>query len=108
MGYSLTRTLNPRGGLPVGMDFLLIFSVLILVILAFNAFLLIQRMRVAPEKPVGKGIGLAIGLAMGLALWLPLGYATGSQEAGVMLGSVIGIISGAALEIAGRRQKAGP
>jgi hypothetical protein len=87
------------------MDLLLIFSVLILVILAFNAFLLIQRMKAVPEKPVGKGMGLAIGLAMGLALWLPLGYATGSQEAGVMLGSAIGILAGAALEIAGRRQK---
>jgi hypothetical protein len=90
------------------MDFMLIFSVLILVILAFNAFLLVQRMKAAPEKPVGKGIGLAIGLAMGLALWLPLGYATGSQEAGVILGSAIGILAGAALEIAGRRQKATP
>ncbi len=90
------------------MDFLLIFSVLILVILTFNAFLLIQRMRVAPQKPVGKGIGLAIGLAMGLALWLPLGYAMGSQEAGIMLGSAIGIVAGAALELAGRRQKASP
>lgn len=90
------------------MDFLLIFSVLILIILAFNAFLLIQRMRIAPEKPVGKGIGLAIGLAMGLALWLPIGYAAGSQEVGIMLGSAIGIITGVVLEIAGRRQSTGP
>lgn len=90
------------------MDMFLVFSVLILVILAFNAFLLIKRMKAAPEKPVGKGLGLAVGLAMGLALWLPLGYALGNQEAGIMLGSIIGIIAGATLEIAGRRQRVGP
>ena len=90
------------------MNFLLVFSVLILVILAFNAIILIQRMRIAPEKPVGKGIGLAIGLAMGLALWLPLGYAAGSQEAGILLGSVIGIIAGISLEIAGWTRAGGP
>ena len=90
------------------MDILLIFSVLILIILAFNAFLLVKRMKAAPEIPIGKGLGLAVGLAMGLALWIPIGYALGNQQAGIMLGSVIGIIVGVALELAGRRQKANP
>ena len=90
------------------MDILLIFSVLILIILAFNAFLLVKRMQAAPEVPIGKGLGLAVGLAMGLALWLPIGYALGNQQAGIILGSIIGIIVGVALELAGRRQKANP
>ena len=90
------------------MNILLIFSILILIILAFNAFLLVKRMKVAPEMPIGKGLGLAVGLAMGLALWLPIGYALGNQEAGIVLGSAIGIIVGVALELLGRRQKASP
>ena len=90
------------------MDILLIFSVLILVILVFNAFLLVKRMKAVPEKPIGKGFGLAVGLAMGLALWLPIGYALGNQEAGIMLGSAIGIIAGVALELAGRKKKSNP
>lgn len=81
------------------MDFLLIFSVIIMVLLLFNFVVLIMRIRAAPDKPIGKGIGLVLGLAMGLTLWVPLIYLTGDQTAGIIAGSAIGIILGLGLEL---------
>ena len=104
--------LPPAGGilLPSGepsapMDFLLIFSVLILIFIVLSLFLVARRMQVAPGTPLGRGMGLALGLAMGLALWLPLGYATGNESTGIILGSIIGIVTGAGLEIWSRKKE---
>ncbi|MCG7855304.1 MAG: hypothetical protein MIO88_05565, partial [Methanoregulaceae archaeon] len=73
------------------MDFLLIFSILILAFLLLSMLLVVKRMQAAPGTPLGRGMGLALGLAMGLALWLPMQYVTGNQSSGIILGSIIGI-----------------
>ncbi len=87
------------------MDLLLVFSILIFVFLILNAFLLVKRMKAAPGTPLGKGVGMVLGLAIGLALWLPLGYITGDQNTGIILGSVIGIGTGIALELWSRKRE---
>ena len=93
------------------MDFLLIFSILILAFLLLSMFLVVKRMQAAPGTPLGRGMGLALGLAMGLALWLPMQYVTGNGSTGIILGSVIGIATGIALELWSRKREkttAGP
>jgi hypothetical protein len=87
------------------MDFLLIFSILILAFLLLSMFLVVKRMRAAPGTPLGRGMGLALGLAMGLALWLPMQYVTGNQSSGIILGSIIGIGIGVALELWSRKRE---
>jgi hypothetical protein len=87
------------------MDFLLIFSILILAFLLLSMFLVVQRMRAAPGTPLGRGMGLALGLAMGLALWLPMQYVTGNQSSGIILGSIIGIGIGVTLELWSRKRE---
>ena len=81
------------------MDLLLIFSVVIMALLILNTIVLIMRIRAAPDKPIGKGIGLVLGLAIGLTLWIPLTYLFGSQSAGIIAGSITGIILAVALEL---------
>jgi hypothetical protein len=85
------------------MDILLIFSILILAFLILNAVVLVLRLRMVPPRPLGKGIGLALGLAMGLALWLPMEYILGNENAGIIVGSIIGIGLGAGLELWSRK-----
>ena len=87
------------------MDFLLIFSILILAFLVLSLFLVVKRMQGAPGTPLGRGMGLALGLAMGLALWLPMQYATGNESSGIILGSIIGIVIGVSLELWSRKRE---
>ena len=85
------------------MDFFLVFSILILAILILNTIVLVMRLQVSPPRPLGKGIGLALGLAMGLALWIPASYVIGNQDAGIIVGSIIGIATGVGLEMWSRK-----
>ncbi|MDD1706025.1 MAG: hypothetical protein LUQ12_03175 [Methanoregulaceae archaeon] len=89
------------------MDFLLIFSVIIMALLLLNSIVLVMRIRAAPDKPIGKGIGLVLGLAIGLTLWIPLTYLTGDQSTGIIAGSVIGILLAAGLELYSARMRKG-
>ncbi|HNB03113.1 MAG TPA: hypothetical protein PLV88_02365 [Methanoregulaceae archaeon] len=81
------------------MDMLLLFSVIIMALLILNTIVLIMRIRAAPDKPIGKGIGLVLGLAIGLTLWIPLTYLFGNQTAGIIAGSITGIILAIGLEL---------
>ncbi len=81
------------------MDILLLFSVIIMALLILNTIVLIMRIRAAPDKPIGKGVGLVLGLAIGLTLWVPLTYLFGNQSAGIIAGSMTGIILAIALEL---------
>jgi len=101
------RILNLPSGRFLFMDFLLIFSVIIMVLLLLNFIVLIMRIRAAPDKPIGKGIGLVLGLAIGLTLWVPLTYLTGNQTTGIIAGSLIGIVLAIGLELYSRQMGRG-
>jgi hypothetical protein len=98
------RILFPFRGQSTTMDFLLIFSILILAFLLLSMLLVVKRMQTAPGTPLGRGMGLALGLAVGLALWLPMEYITGNQSTGIILGSTIGIGLGVTLELWSRKR----
>jgi len=102
---SARRILFPFRVPSAPMDFLLIFSILILAFLLLSMLLVVKRMQAAPGTPLGRGMGLALGLAVGLALWLPMEYVTGNQSTGIILGSIIGIGIGVTLELWSRKRE---